>query len=170
MNLDIYTDGGCSGNPGPGGWGCICLIDNFKILSYISGTAAHTTNNRMELIAILQALEWGDTIFSNYNLIIHTDSSYCYNIWTQWIEGWFKNGWKKANKQPIENPDLIQSLYNYYTKDFQNCRLEKAKGHAGILGNELADALATQNQAKFDKICNENNIETVKDIDNLKIL
>lgn len=162
--MDIFTDGACSGNPGPGGYGVIALsADKHNIIYKYSYREEDTTNNRMELKAILHALELGSTIFSDQNIIIHSDSAYCVNIWNKWIEGWFHNGWKKANKQPIENRDLVELLYNYYTKDFQNCRIVSVKAHCGILENELADALATGDKFKFDKICKQNSIQTEKD-------
>lgn len=153
--ISIYTDGACKGNPGPGGFGVISLDKQYAYREDDN----NTTNNRMELKAVLHALELGSTIYSNENITIYSDSAYVVNIWNKWIEGWYRNGWKKANKQPIENPDLIQSLYNYYTKDFQNCQIHRVPGHAGVLENELADALATGSQLKFDKICNENSLQ-----------
>jgi len=100
--MDIFTDGACSRNPEPGDYGVIVLsADKHNIIYKYSHSEEDTTNNRMELKSILYALELGSTIFSDQNIIIHSDSAYCVNIWNKWVEGWFYNGWKKVNKQPI---------------------------------------------------------------------
>ena len=133
--VDIYTDGACSGNPGPGGWGVLIEIDNENI--ELSGGDRETTNNRMELMAAIKALE---EIDKDYEITLYTDSNYVKDGITKWIFNWKKNNWKTSAKKAVKNSDLWIQL-----DDLQNNRNVKwnwVKGHAGNLGNERADELA----------------------------
>ena len=153
----IYTDGSSKGNPGPGGFGVVALKDNTIKYSYREQNE-NTTNNREELKAILHAFYLSQTKFKETDCIICTDSSYCYNICNDWIFSWAKNNWKNSKKKTVENLDLIQQLYNYLNIDFFNCQVIKVNGHQGDIGNELADALATLNNKKYEKIIRENEL------------
>ena len=130
-----YTDGACSGNPGPGGWGVV-LIDGDDRTELKGGESA-TTNNRMELMAAMKALE---TAADGAPVTIYTDSQYVKNGVTTWIKSWKKNGWKTAAKKPVKNQDLwveLDALANARPVDWR-----WVKGHAGHPENERADALA----------------------------
>ena len=131
----VYTDGACSGNPGPGGWGATIKIENetFEIF----GGEDNTTNNRMELVAAIKALEY---LNENHKITLYTDSNYVKDGITKWIFNWKKNNWKTSTKKPVKNSDLWIQL-----DEIQNKREVKwnwVKGHAGNLGNERADELA----------------------------
>ena len=152
--INIYTDGGCSGNPGPGGFG-VAAFQNDKLIYEYNKMCSNTTNNREELKAILHAFELSQTIYKNNICYINSDSAYCVNICNNWIFNWYNNNWKRSKGKDIENLDLIKSLYKYITLDFFNCQVIKTKGHANILGNELADALATNNIRKINEIKNQ---------------
>lgn len=145
--LFAYTDGACSGNPGPGGWGALMqAMDGAKVVKEreLKGGEANTTNNRMELLAAIHALE---ALERNTEITIVTDSNYVKNGITGWIFGWKKNGWKNAAKKPVKNVELWQRL------DEANARhrvtWEWVKGHAGHPENERADALARAGMAPF---------------------
>ena len=136
--ITIYTDGACSGNPGPGGWGAI-IIDDKKNQINLSGKEKLTTNNRMELTAPIMALK---KIKKNSEVIIYTDSIYLKNGITIWIKNWKNNGWKSANKKPVKNKDLWVALNNLTENKLIVWKWVKA--HAGNRLNELADKLATE--------------------------
>ena len=138
MKYIIYTDGACSGNPGPGGWGAI-IIDEKKNQINLSGREKLTTNNRMELLAPIMALK---KIKKGSEIIIYTDSTYLKNGITIWIENWKKNNWKNAKKKPVKNKDLWIKLNNLNEKNTIVWRWVKA--HAGNKLNELADKLASE--------------------------
>ena len=138
MKYEIYTDGACSGNPGPCGWGAVILEED-KNQKNISGNEKDTTNNRMELMATIMALE---EIRTNSEVIIYTDSKYVKNGITEWIKKWEKNGWKSANKKPVKNKDLWVKLDNL-CKD-NEIIWKWVKGHSNNKYNNLADELATQ--------------------------
>lgn len=164
----FYTDGACSQNgTWAGGYGVLELnhtlsetidsyIDRYSIEFYKSETCEKTTNNREELKAMLEALKQIDKYIEtgeqNIKYIIYTDSAYVCNACNTWIYGWANNGWKNSKKVTVENVDLIQEIYKYLTKNFNNCQISilKVKGHNGELGNELADALASSNKKKWD--------------------
>ena len=135
--VSIWTDGACSGNPGPGGWGAILIFGARE--KELCGGDAPTTNNRMELMAAIAALE---ALTRPCAVDLHTDSQYLRGGVTQWIHNWKKRGWKTADKQPVKNIDLWQRL------DAATAQHEIAwhwvKGHAGNAMNERADALARQ--------------------------
>ena len=138
MKYIVFTDGACSGNPGPGGWGAIILDEKENQIN-LSGSEQSTTNNRMELVAPIMALK---KIKSNSVIIIYTDSTYLKNGITLWIKNWEKNGWKNANKKPVKNKDLWIMLNNLTEKKLIDWKWIKA--HAGNKFNELADKLATE--------------------------
>lgn len=156
MNKVFYVDGACKGNPGPGGYGVVELTDTFVNYQY-SERCAQTTNNKEELKAILHVFELA-AADPNNQYIIYSDSSYAVNIINNWIFTWVKNNWINSKGKTIENLDLIQTLYKYVTINFFNCQVRKITGHTGIIGNELADALATGNKEKYQKIVKENHI------------
>ena len=131
----IYTDGACSGNPGPGGWGAV-LQGGGKEKELYGGDAL-TTNNRMELMAAIQALE---ALQRPTTVTLHTDSKYLLDGITKWIQGWQRNGWKTAAKKPVKNDDLWRRLVEAMRP--HDVRWVWVKGHAGDPGNERADALA----------------------------
>jgi ribonuclease HI len=138
----IYTDGACSGNPGPGGWGAILIWGAHK--KEINGGEADTTNNRMELLAAISALE---ALKRPSKVELWTDSAYVKNGITSWINGWKRNGWKTADKKPVKNAELWQRLDTagaVHTIDWR-----WLKGHAGHALNERADELARMGMAKF---------------------
>ncbi len=132
---EVYTDGACSGNPGPGGWGAVLGWQG--VTREISGGAAATTNNRMELMAAIAALE---SLTRPVTVRIHTDSTYVKDGITQWIHRWKRNGWKTANKKPVKNEDLWRRLDAALAR--HDVSWHWVKGHAGHPGNERADALA----------------------------
>jgi len=138
MKFIIYTDGACSGNPGPGGWGAI-IIDEEKNQINLSGKEKSTTNNRMELIAPIMALK---KIKKSSEIVIYTDSTYLKNGITIWIKNWKKNNWKNSNKKPVKNKDLWVALDKLTKKKSIDWKWVKA--HAGNKYNELADKLATE--------------------------
>ena len=131
----IFTDGACSGNPGPGGWGAILTLGARE--KEICGGEANTTNNRMEMMAAIQALE---TLNKPCKVELHTDSQYLRNGVTQWIHGWKKRGWKTSDNKPVKNGDLWKRLDAARLRHEVDWRW--VKGHAGHPMNERADALA----------------------------
>ena len=134
--INIYTDGACSGNPGPGGWGA--YIDNAGLITELSGREEDTTNNRMELKAVIEAL---NSFTSKTNLNLYTDSKYVMDGSSKWIENWKKNGWKTAQKKAVKNQDLWIELDKLV--HVHQIHWVWVKGHDGNLGNERADYLAT---------------------------
>jgi len=138
MKYVVYTDGACSGNPGPGGWGAV-ILDEEKNKTSISGKEKTTTNNRMELMAPIMALR---KIKKPSEVIIYTDSTYLKNGITIWIKKWEKNGWKSTSKKPVKNKDLWVIL-NELSKE-QTIDWRWVKAHAGNKYNEMADSLATE--------------------------
>jgi ribonuclease HI len=143
--VDIYTDGACSGNPGPGGWGALLVYKTIE--KELSGGEAETTNNRMELMAAIQALE---ALKKPTAVRLHTDSMYVKDGITKWIHSWKKNGWKNAARKPVKNSELWQRLDRALgTHDIS---WHWVKGHAGHEQNERADALARAGMQKFLKL------------------
>ncbi|MEW9806930.1 ribonuclease HI [Mesorhizobium sp. ZMM04-5] len=140
--VEIFTDGACSGNPGPGGWGAILRFNGNT--RELSGGEAATTNNRMELLAAISAL---DALKEPCEVLLHTDSKYVMDGISGWIHGWKRNGWKTADKKPVKNAELWQAL------DAANSRHKVkwhwVKGHAGHAENERADELARMGMAPF---------------------
>ena len=133
--VEIFTDGACSGNPGPGGWGAILRFGEHE--RELSGGAAETTNNRMELMAAIMALE---SLKEPVTANVHTDSTYLRDGITKWINGWRRNGWRTAAKQPVKNVDLWRRLEAAVAA--HQVAWFWVKGHAGHPENERADALA----------------------------
>ena len=132
--IKIYTDGACSGNPGKGGWAAVIL--NGNSIEKISGSAENTTNNRMELMALISALKF----VKDQNLEIFTDSKYAKDGIEKWIINWKKNGWKTSNKEDVKNKDLWLDLYNLNKS--LNVKWIWVKAHAGNPLNEEVDLLA----------------------------
>jgi ribonuclease HI len=142
----IYTDGACSGNPGVGGWGAVMTTNasNGDVVKEISGGAALTTNNRMELQAAISAL---NTLKEPCSVDLYTDSQYVQKGITEWINGWVRNGWKNSKKEPVKNADLWQELL-IAAKPHQ-VTWRWVRGHAGDAGNERADTLARLATANY---------------------
>jgi ribonuclease HI len=140
----IYTDGACSGNPGPGGWGAILIWGEHR--KELCGGAADTTNNRMELQAVIEAL---GALTRAAHIDLYTDSAYVKNGITSWIHSWKRNGWKTADKKPVKNADLWQALEAARHK--HEVDWHWVKGHAGHPENERADELARQGMSPFKK-------------------
>lgn len=138
----IYTDGACKGNPGVGGWGALLRYGQHE--KELLGGAAETTNNRMELTAVIEALR---ALKRSSRVQICTDSQYVKNGMESWIEGWKKNGWQTASKQPVKNADLWRELDTLVQQ--HQVTWTWVKGHAGHPENERADALANQGAAQF---------------------
>ena len=141
--VSLYTDGACKGNPGKGGWGVLMRYGSHE--KELFGGEAHTTNNRMELTAIIQGLA---ALKRPCAVVIYTDSQYVKNGMEQWIHGWKKNGWKTASKQPVKNEDLWQQLDRLATQ--HQIQWQWVRGHAGHTENERADALANQGVASVE--------------------
>ncbi len=140
--VQIWTDGACSGNPGPGGWGALLVYNGTE--KELSGGAAETTNNRMELSAAIAALE---ALKRPCKIDLHTDSQYVKGGITGWIHGWKKNGWKTADKKPVKNVDLWQQLDEALKR--HDVAWHWVRGHDGNVENEKADLLARQGMAPF---------------------
>lgn len=135
--IDIFTDGACRGNPGPGGWGAILRSAGTEKL--LSGAEPDTTNNRMELTAAIEALK---ALKRPCTVNLTTDSQYVRKGITEWLPGWMARGWKTAAKEPVKNVDLWQALYAEAQK--HTIAWHWVKGHSGHVENEQADALANQ--------------------------
>ncbi|WP_417457745.1 ribonuclease HI [Kordiimonas sp.] len=140
--VDIYTDGACSGNPGPGGWGVLMLYGEHE--KELTGGEMETTNNRMELTAAIEAL---NALSRPCKVDLHTDSTYVRDGITKWIHGWKAKDWRTAAKKPVKNADLWQALDKAVARHDINWIW--VKGHAGDPGNERADALANQGMAPY---------------------
>lgn len=135
----IYTDGACKGNPGPGGWGV--YLRSGAVEKDLFGGEAQTTNNRMELTAVIEALK---ALKRPCRLLIYMDSEYVRKGITEWLPGWKARGWKTAAKQPVKNVDLWQALDALVSAGGHDIDWRWVKGHAGDPGNERADALANR--------------------------
>ena len=135
--IEIYTDGACRGNPGPGGWGVLLIAGKHR--KTMHGGDPETTNNRMELQAAIEAL---NALKGPRDVRLHTDSKYVMHGITEWMDNWKARGWKTTNKKPVKNQDLWQALDEAQSRhDIEWCWV---KGHDGHPGNEEADALANQ--------------------------
>jgi ribonuclease HI len=135
--IEIFTDGACKGNPGPGGWGALLVAGDHK--KEIFGGEAATTNNRMEMTAVIEALA---TLKRPCKIVLHTDSQYVLKGITEWLEGWKARGWKTAAKAPVKNIDLWQAIDAAQAK--HQIEWVWVRGHNGHSGNERADALANR--------------------------
>ncbi len=144
-HIDIFTDGACSGNPGPGGWGSILRYNGVE--KELSGSEKETTNNRMELTAVIKALK---ALKEPCEVTIHTDSKYvCDAIVKKWVYSWQKNGWRKADKKPALNVDLWEELLDLL--DLHKAEFVWLKGHAGHPENERCDKMAVNEYSKYLK-------------------
>jgi ribonuclease HI len=132
----VFTDGGCEGNPGPGGWGFV-WVENDRIVTQGSGAASHTTNNRMELTALIEAFK---ALPSDSDAIVYSDSKLCVDTINVWAAGWERRGWRRKGG-PIKNLELVQELYRL-SRDRDDVELRWIKAHDGSRWNEYADALA----------------------------
>jgi ribonuclease HI len=139
MSIRIFTDGSSRGNPGPGGWGVIIQAND--MVSEFGGREEHTTNNRMELAAVIRALEWLQEEVS-LPAVIHTDSKYVIKGATEWLAGWQKNGWKTAAKKDVENRDLWERVAKLVSS-LSDLAWKHVDGHAGVPANERCDEIAT---------------------------
>ena len=135
--VDIYTDGACKGNPGPGGWGV--LLQSATARKELFGGEASTTNNRMELLAVIEAFR---ALKRPCHVRLHVDSQYVLKGMTEWLAGWKARGWKTASKEPVKNVDLWQALDALVQGGPHRVEWHWVRGHAGHPGNERADQLA----------------------------
>lgn len=133
--VTIYSDGACRGNPGPGGWGALLMHGDHR--RELHGGAANTTNNRMEMTAVIEAL---NTLNEACDISLYTDSQYVLRGMTEWLAGWKAKGWKTASRKPVKNADLWQQLDSACAR--HEIRWHWVKGHNGDPGNERADSLA----------------------------
>lgn len=156
LKKTFYVDGACSGNPGSGGYGVV-WYENNNILHVYSEFSENTTNNREELKALLYVIELAERN-PETKFTVYSDSAYAINSITNWIYNWAKNDWKNSKKQTVENVDLMQEIYSHIEFPLPNLTIEKVSGHSGLIGNELADALATNNKQKYMTIIKKNNI------------
>ena len=135
--IDIFTDGACKGNPGPGGWGALMVAGGHE--KELFGGELNTTNNRMELKAVIEALT---SLTRPCEVIVHTDSQYVQKGISEWIHGWKARGWKTAAKAPVKNVDLWQALDAAQAR--HQIQWRWVRGHSGHVGNERADVLANR--------------------------
>jgi ribonuclease HI len=140
--VDIYTDGACSGNPGPGGWGALMTWNGEE--KELSGGESETTNNRMEMLAAIEAIK---AVKKPTKIRLHTDSTYLKDGITKWISNWKRNGWRTAAKKPVKNADLWQLLEEVI--ESHDVEWHWVKGHSGHPENERADELARQGMAPY---------------------
>ena len=141
-HIVIYTDGACKGNPGPGGWGVVLRSGSHE--KHLHGGEKHTTNNRMEISAVIFALK---ALKQHSSAEIWTDSQYVQKGVTEWLQGWTQRGWKTAGKDPVKNADLWQELDALLPN--HEISWHWVRGHNGHPGNELADELANKGVAEF---------------------
>ena len=135
--VTLYTDGACSGNPGRGGWGAVLLFGTYE--KQMSGVSENTTNNQMELTAVIEGLK---ALKEPCEVMVYSDSAYVVNAFNNnWIEGWQKNNWRNSKKDPVANRELWEELISLTTT--HKVTFNKVKGHAGDKYNEICDSLAT---------------------------
>jgi ribonuclease HI len=134
----IYTDGACTGNPGPGGWGVVVYFNDGSVYEIGDG-CRQTTNNRMEMQAAIAALQYFDQSGQSEAITLYTDSEYLINCVTKWVKSWKKKGWKKADGKPVQNQDLLEVLDELNNR---KVKWQHVRGHAGNVGNERCDAIA----------------------------
>ena len=157
----FFVDGSCRKNPGPGGFGVVGIEGNNIFYKYNEQTKENevTTNNREELKAILHIFKKAVQDYRFETVIVHSDSAYCVNMINDWIWKWANNNWQNSKKQEVENIDLVKQLYNYLTIEFFPCQVVKINGHCGNVGNELADALATNDETKYQKFLTQHELK-----------
>ena len=146
MNYTVYTDGACSNNPGPGGYAFVILVNNEEQLK-LSAPKKQTTNNEMELAAIVSAMEhlklFDEPANKSNNAVFYSDSAYCLNAINQgWLFNWAKNGWKTNKGQDVKNKELWERFYNVASEMHMSVKFVKVKGHAGNYYNEMVDKMA----------------------------
>jgi ribonuclease HI len=134
----IYTDGACTGNPGPGGWGTVVYFDDGSVHE-MGDSFQHTTNNKMEMQAAIAALEFFKSSGQTQPITLFTDSEYLINSITKWMPGWKRKGWKKSDGNPVQNQDLLETLDQLNS---QLIKWQHVRGHSGNIGNERCDAIA----------------------------
>ncbi|MCF4969301.1 ribonuclease HI [Nostoc sp. CMAA1605] len=134
----IYTDGACTGNPGPGGWGVVVYFNDGSVHE-MGDAASHTTNNKMEMQAAIAALQFLHASGQIQPITLYTDSEYLINCVTKWVKGWKRKGWKKADGNPVQNQDLLETLDELNTKQVN---WHHVRGHSGNVGNERCDVIA----------------------------
>ena len=149
--IAVYCDGSSRGNPGNGGYGFVLFDTNdpSRIIYARSAQYPDVTNNRMELLGLLHALDYIEDYYPEEDVVIYSDSAYTVNACNDWMHTWSKNGWINSKKQTVENVDLMKALWDYFRRDFFHCELRKCAGHDGVLHNELADLLARKSIDKF---------------------
>ena len=141
--LIIFTDGSSLGNPGPGGWGALIVYQELDEVIELGGTKLQTTNNEMELAAIVSALSYAE--MNTEPITLYTDSQYAINGCTKWMYGWKKNGWITAQKEPVKNKALWEQLYELIEKrGKESITWEHVRGHVGVPGNERVDDIARE--------------------------
>jgi len=138
-SVELFTDGACKGNPGPGGWGALLVCKGVE--KELWGGEANTTNNRMELTAVIEALK---ALKRPCHVMLYLDSQYVRKGIMEWIHGWKAKGWRTADKKPVKNVELWQALDHLVSTSGHRIEWHWVKGHAGDPGNERADALANQ--------------------------
>ena len=142
MNIEIYTDGSSLGNPGPGGWGVV-VVEKEKVIHEQGGYEKNTTNNRMELMAVIETLKYIIKHHTKSNVTIFADSNYVLSGIQSWIYNWEKNGWRTANKKQVLNQDLWKELIALVRNYGDKITWQKVKGHSGHSHNDRADEIAT---------------------------
>lgn len=150
--IEIFTDGSCRDNQkatNTGGWGMAVFVDG-KLSALDGQQCNNTTNNREEFKAIMAAINFAQIDCKGLEVTIYSDSAYCLNTIREWMYSWKKRGWKKADKKEPENLDLVQKLYDKLLFE-SHINFQKVAGHNGILGNEIADAIATDNEKKVQQ-------------------
>jgi len=143
--VEIYTDGACRGNPGPGGWGVLLIAGKHR--KTLHGGEPETTNNRMELMAAIEAL---NALRGPRNVVLHTDSKYVMHGITEWMDNWKARGWKTSAKKPVKNKDLWMSLDEAIAR--HDIEWKWVKGHDGNAGNEEADELANKGIDELERL------------------
>lgn len=154
----IYCDGGARPNPGKAGFGVVELNDKELVSAHME-TYEYSTNNIMELKAFYKALQIAAQYYPK-ECIIYIDSAYAMNCILSWAFTWKLNGWRTSKNEPVMNKELIEEIYSYYIKNFSffQPKVEKIRGHKGIIGNELVDALSRNNMKDFEKIITQNKL------------
>lgn len=148
----IFTDGSSRGNPGKGGWAMVVMDpDESRIFQVEADFEDYVTNNRMELKAMLCALNYAESN-PHDQFIVYSDSAYVVNSCNSWMSGWAANGWRNSKKVVVENVDLMKALWVCISRDFPNFEIKKCSGHTGAIGNELADAFCTGDTDKVEEL------------------